>query len=518
MRLSLKFIFITIFITTIVMASVAISVMALERKVLLDSAERTKTALLAEGSEEEINTLVLQTEKITSLAMRRMIRNVLTASILGILALPIVLYFAFEKIVIKPVRTVSDTLNHMVGGDFSKRIRVETHDELSDLADSFNRMAANLQETAVSRNSLAREIGERKKAQTELVKSRQRFQKLLESAPFGILVVNKARKVVDINPAALKLIQQKREDVIGQICHGSVCPIAMGDCPIFDKGGTIDSAEQSALKADGQEIPILKSVTAVELEGEECLIESFIDIAERKQMEETLMEARTMSSLSRTTASIAHEMRTPLTAADMDLEDAAEEMADGEAKDLVLNAQSLIKETSLIIRSILKVYRGESQEANEIDLNQELQDAVLLFGRKTKGVDIAYDFADDDARTWVHGNLSRILVNLIGNALDVLQHQGRLKLATRLAGKNFLIIIEDNGTGIPPEILDKIFDPEFTTKKTGEGTGIGLWIARREIERIGGEITVESQVGKFTRFAVTVPRCHDQNEVEANYG
>lgn len=517
MRLSLKFIFITIFITTIIMASVAISVIALERRALLDSAERTKTALLAEGSEEEINALVLQTEKVTNLAMRRMIRNVLTAFILGILALSIVLYFAFGKIVIKPVRTVSDTLSHMAEGDFSKRIRVETHDELSDLADSFNRMAANLQETAVSRNSLAREISERKKVQTELVKSRQRFQKLLESAPFGILVVNKTREILDINPAALKLIQQKREDVIGQICHGSVCPIAMGDCPILDKGGTMDSAEQSALKADGQEIPILKSVTAVELEGEECLIESFIDIAERKQMEEALMEARTMSSLSRTTASIAHEMRTPLTAADMDLEDAAEEMADGETKDLVLNAQSLIKETSLIIRSILKVYRGESQEANEMDLNQELQDAVLLFGRKTKGVDIAYDFVDN-ARTWVHGNLSRILVNLIGNALDVLQNQGRLKLATHLAGENFLITVEDNGTGIPPEILDKIFDPEFTTKKSGEGTGIGLWIAKREIERIGGEITVESQVGKFTRFAVTVPRCHDQDEVEVSYG
>ena len=235
------------------------------------------------------------------------------------------------------------------------------------------------------------------------------------------------------------------------------------------------------------------------------------EIAERRRAEETLMEARTLSSLSRMTASIAHEMRTPLTAADMDLEDVATELPEGEVRELALNAQSLIREVLLIIRAMLKVYRGENHDIHRSDLNQELRDAVLLFGRKTKGIEIVYDFTDN-AETWIQGNLNRIFVNLVGNALGALQNQGRLAFTTRREGENLLAIIEDNGPGIPAEILKRIFDSEFTTKKTGEGTGLGLWIAKQEMNRIGGKITVESEVGKFARFTVTIPHRHSGNE------
>ncbi len=235
------------------------------------------------------------------------------------------------------------------------------------------------------------------------------------------------------------------------------------------------------------------------------------EIAERKRAEEALMEAQTLSSLSRTTASIAHEMRSPLTAADMDMEDALEELPDGDARDLVLKAQSLIQEVLLIIRTMLKMYRSESQDVNEVDLNQELKDAVLLLGRKAKGIEIIYDFTND-ARVQVHGSLSRVFINLIGNALDALQNQGNLTLSTRRVEDGFLTEVTDNGPGIPPEIMEKIFEPGFTTKKIGEGTGLGLWIANREIERLGGRITVESEVGKLTRFSVIVPDRHNENE------
>lgn len=235
------------------------------------------------------------------------------------------------------------------------------------------------------------------------------------------------------------------------------------------------------------------------------------DITERVRLEKVLLESRTLSSLNRTVASIAHEMRTPLAAADMDLEDVLDELPDGELKALVLQAQESIQEALLTIRTMMKVYRGENQKVTGVDVNQKLTDAVLLFGRKTKGVEVLYDFRDD-TRTWVSGNLSRIFVNLIGNALDALHHQGQLQLTTRFVEGNVFVEVEDNGPGIPPEILDKIFEPEFSTKKSGEGTGLGLWITKSEVERMGGRITVESEVGKFTRFRVTLPRRSHHNE------
>ena len=233
------------------------------------------------------------------------------------------------------------------------------------------------------------------------------------------------------------------------------------------------------------------------------------DITERKQHEQELLEARTLSSLSRTTASIAHEMRTPLTATEMDLEYIADELPDGELKDLVLDAQESIRETLLIIRTMMKVYRGENQAIAQTDLNQELSDAVLLLGEKTKGVDIKYDFTDD-AKTRLRGNVSRIFVNLIGNALDALQNQGRLILTNRLIKEHFVVTVEDNGSGIPPEIVGKIFEPEFTTKKSGEGTGLGLWIVKQAVDRIGGRISVESEPGKFTRLIVAIPHHNEE--------
>lgn len=390
MKLSTKFILITAGLIIVVMASVAISVAILERQILLENAEKTKAMLIAERNgiartEKEIDAWILQTEKTANLVIKRAIGSILTSFMIGTIILSIILYYSFEKMVIRPVYGVSKALGYISEGDLSKRVETKTHDELGELANSFNAMAANLQETTVSRDALAREI------------------------------------------------------------------------------------------------------------------------KEREEVEDELMEAKTLSSLSRTTASIAHEMRTPLAAADMDLEDVSEELEDGEIRDLVLNAQSLVQETSLIIRSMLKVYRGESQSANDVDLNQELRDAVLLFGRKTKGVEIVYNFTDP-AIVPTRGNLSRILVNLIGNALDALQHQGKLMLSTNVVENNFHIVVEDNGHGIPSELLSRIFDPEFTTKKAGEGTGLGLWISKRELERIGGGISVESEVNSFTRFTVAIPQ------------
>jgi signal transduction histidine kinase/FixJ family two-component response regulator len=227
---------------------------------------------------------------------------------------------------------------------------------------------------------------------------------------------------------------------------------------------------------------------------------------EIEEQQKALLEARTLSSMSRMTASIAHEMRQPLTAADVDLAMLEKSSEYGEGLHQVPSARSKIAQALHIIRTMMKVYRNPNREnPTRIDINNELENAIALFGHKTNGVEINYDFKD---KPWVltSGNLSRIFVNIIGNALDVLKNSGRLKLANSVVEDNVLVTIEDSGPGIAPEVLDKIFHPEFTTKKSGEGTGLGLWIARQEAEKLGGKISAESKVGSFTRFTVTIPK------------
>ncbi|MFQ5431851.1 MAG: response regulator [Nitrospinota bacterium] len=227
---------------------------------------------------------------------------------------------------------------------------------------------------------------------------------------------------------------------------------------------------------------------------------------EKKIIQRELLEAKTLSSMSRMAATIAHEMRQPLTAADVDLAEIRDALKnDPEGGELVVSVRSKIADALQIIRSMMKIYRGRpNREPVNIDINQEINDALSLFGNKSRGVEIVRKF-EDAVRVKTAGNLSRIFVNLIGNALDALQNSGKLELSTQKTNDGALITIEDNGTGIPQELLKEIFEPEFSTKKSGEGTGLGLWIAKQETERIGGKIEVESEPGKYTRFRVLLP-------------
>lgn len=224
---------------------------------------------------------------------------------------------------------------------------------------------------------------------------------------------------------------------------------------------------------------------------------------EKQIIQGELLEAKTLSSMSRMAATIAHEMRQPLTAADVDLVEVREAFQnDPQGGELVASVRSKIADALQIIRSMMKIYRGKQNRDHEyVNINQEVDDAVSLFGNKSRGVEIARDF-ESHLQIRTAGNLSRILVNLIGNALDALQNSGKLTLTIKETDGGAVVTIEDNGTGIPQELQQKIFEPEFSTKKSGEGSGLGLWIAKQEADRIGAKIEVESELGKYTRFSL----------------
>ncbi len=229
------------------------------------------------------------------------------------------------------------------------------------------------------------------------------------------------------------------------------------------------------------------------------------EIERRKKLEHELAKEKTLSSLNRMVASIAHEMRQPLTSADVNLADLVD-LVDGEAKEIVQSSRTQVKNALSIIHSLMKVFRGNYQEkAMAVDVNSELKGVLRLMSQKTKGVEVTYDFIDNGhIRTCA--NLSRIFINIIDNALSVLQGQGKLKLVTGHSGGNLAISIEDDALGIPQEDLPYIFNPDFTTKKSGEGTGLGLWLAQQEITSANGKITVESEEGLFTRFTILIPK------------
>jgi PAS domain S-box-containing protein len=136
------------------------------------------------------------------------------------------------------------------------------------------------------------DITERRKAEEMLRKSEERFKAIFDNQLTGLLMVDPATHIIiDANNTALALIGAGKDDVIGKVCHTFICPAELGQCPITDLGQTIDESERVLITVKGERTPIIKSVKHTEIGGKQYLIESFIDITERKKAEEKIRES-----------------------------------------------------------------------------------------------------------------------------------------------------------------------------------------------------------------------------------
>jgi len=130
-------------------------------------------------------------------------------------------------------------------------------------------------------------IGERRRAEEALRESEVRLKSVLDTIQAGIVVIDpETHIIVGVNAAAGKMVGAPREQILGSVCHEHICPADKGQCPITDLGQSLENAEQVLLTASGKRVPILKTAVSVVLAGREHLLESFLDITERKQAEE----------------------------------------------------------------------------------------------------------------------------------------------------------------------------------------------------------------------------------------
>jgi two-component system NtrC family sensor kinase len=177
-----------------------------------------------------------------------------------------------------------------------------------------------------------------------------------------------------------------------------------------------------------------------------------------------------------------------------------------------------------IVKSMLEHSRGVTSERRDVDLNNLVEEAVNLAYHGARAQDQNFnttldrDYDRDLAQIkLVPQEMSRVFVNLIGNGFHAMTKRQRedgepdfqptLTVATRDLGDAVEVRVRDNGTGIPPEIRDRLFQPFFTTKPTGEGTGLGLSISYDIVtQQHGGTITVESEPGAYTEFTIRLPR------------
>jgi two-component system NtrC family sensor kinase len=256
---------------------------------------------------------------------------------------------------------------------------------------------------------------------------------------------------------------------------------------------------------------VLEGELGAALHGLEAQVEA--RTAELSEAHEQLVRTEKLSSLGKLSASIAHEINNPLAGILTFAKLVSRTLAEGppdEARRAALqrNLALIERETqrcSTIVKNLLDFARERPMQPRSLDPRAPLDEALSLVENqlKTHGIAIERDLAAVPEVLADFGQLRQAFVNIAFNACEAMGDSGRLRVATRTAGEAVEVLIEDTGPGIPPDRLSKIFDPFFTTKE--KGTGLGLSVVYGIVERHGGSIAVDSEVGRGTAFTIRLP-------------
>ena len=226
-----------------------------------------------------------------------------------------------------------------------------------------------------------------------------------------------------------------------------------------------------------------------------------------------LLEAEQLATMGNLLAGVAHELNSPLSVilghVGLFAATAVDDSARARAREIGEAAERCVR----IVRSFLTMARRHPPERGPVSLNHLLRDAVelLALGLRVDNVDVRLDLESDLPPMWADGHqLKQLAVNLIANARHALREAPlprRLSIVTRyeVQSRRVRIEVADTGPGIPPEILARVFEPFFTTKPEGEGTGLGLALARGIVEGHGGTLSVESRPGEGARVLIELP-------------
>jgi signal transduction histidine kinase len=269
----------------------------------------------------------------------------------------------------------------------------------------------------------------------------------------------------------------------------------------------------------GLEEKVRERTTELERANAELL--STIEALQEAQHRLVLSEK--MASVGQLVAGIAHEINNPINAVVntvaplaetvrrlsagtlLDAADRSEAEEDLEAMLRVI--QSGTQRTQRIVQALRSYSRKDAEALARVDLHTDIEETLALLTHGLRGIEVKRDFeAKSEIRAY-RGQLNQALVNLISNAAAALEGRsdGEIVIRTRDKADSVLLEVQDNGPGIPAEVLPKIFDPFFTTKEVGKGTGLGLSITHRIVEHHGGHIGVQTS-SAGTTFTVEIPR------------
>ncbi len=359
-----------------------------------------------------------------------------------------------------------------------------------------------------------RDITEQKRAQDTLARSEARYRNLFESASDAIATFDANGRFTTFNHAAEIISGYRREELLGQwfapMLPDDELPKALGN---FQKAlaGETGLFETNFYRKDGEVRTIQVTYSTPQLDEEVlCVIR---DVTDQKMLQEQLIQSEKMSAIGQLVSGVAHELNNPLAGISAFAQLLLSEKRfppDQRTAAEMIYAEA--RRASRIVQNLLTFARQHKPERTPTSVNQVLDDTLELRGYelRVRGIDVQRDYAEQVPDTMADAHqLQQVFLNLITNAEQAMERserdKQRLIVRTRRSGEVVRIEIEDTGPGIPPNLLERIFNPFFTTKPTGSGTGLGLSISLGIVREHEGRIWAENAPQGGARFVIELP-------------
>ncbi len=220
-----------------------------------------------------------------------------------------------------------------------------------------------------------------------------------------------------------------------------------------------------------------------------------------------MSRAEHLATLGEMATGLAHEIRNPLAGIAGVIEIIGRDLpSTSPARSVVKDVRQEIARINHIVTDLLQTARPHPPKVRKSDLNTTVEHAVMLGRQQALAKSIEISLQKDPSLPEIEHDgdqIHQVLLNLLLNALQAIDHNGKITVTVKQEGKTAVVDVTDNGRGIPADLLPNIFRPFYTTK--GDGTGLGLSLARRIVEDHQGRIDVSSALGKGTTFAVVLP-------------
>lgn len=399
---------------------------------------------------------------------------------------------------------------HAIGkGNLEYRIAINSEDEVGVLASEFNKMAEKLEGSYAG---LEQKIRERT---AQLRESEERYRE-------SINLANDAIFTLDVDSAQIIDLNKKAEELSGCLKNEFHDKKIWEIVPEYDRektrqlwltinetgSGMLDNVD--CQHVDGGLTPTSISASVIEYGKRKSIQWICRDITERKRMELQLIQTERLAAVGELAAGVAHEVNNPLGGLQNFVK-----MMKKEPENVLQNREFLdlmsegLKRIEIIVKQLMTFSRPYSTHMSNHRLNEIVENSLRFVDHRIKesGVHLKKELSLDLPEIYGDAdNISQVLINIIVNALDSISKGGNLIIKTGYCDfhpSSIQVAITDTGSGIPEEILNKIFNPFFTTKEMG--SGLGLAISKRIVDDHNGNIVVKSNPGEGTTFYVCLP-------------